>query len=234
MRIKALTLSLVLLGILGLVDCGQGTIFRGSSDWAIVHKASDAGPITSLTIPATGTGNLIAVGLMFNGGTSVATVSDNAGNSYVSAGAKAAVGNFSTEMWYAVNSKPGATVVTPTFADSLTHVEITVWEVSGISTSAPDVTNTSSGSTTLNNTPGPAVTTTQANDFILSILFAVDATLSGISSGNEFTNDFTTNGNGWAHINSTSAPVGTHQSSWFTSTPQGIYCASTVAFRPAH
>lgn len=232
MRIKALTLIPVLLGILGLVGCGQGAIFYGSS-WAVVNDASNAGPISSLTIPATGTGNLIVVALMFNGGTYVTSVTDDAGNAYVSADAKAYVGIASTEIWYAVNSKPGATLVTPTFADSTTHVEITVWEVSGISTSAPDVTNTSSGSLTLNNTPGPAVITTHAGDFIVSILFAVDTTISGISPGNEFTNDFTTNGNGWAHITSNSVPAGTHQASWFTSTPQGVYCASTVAFRPA-
>jgi len=76
------------------------------------------------------------------------------------------------------------------------------------------------------------VTTSQAGDFIVSILFAVDTNISGISPGNEFTNDFTTNGNGWAHITSNSVPAGTHQASWITSTPQGIYCASTVAFRP--
>lgn len=232
MRIKALTLILVLLGMLGLVGCGQGAIFDGSS-WAVVNDASNEGAITSLSIPATGTGNLIVVALMFNGGTYVTSVSDNAGNAYVSADAKAFAAFYSTEIWYAVNSKPGATVVTPTFAESPTHVEITVWEVSGISTSAPDVTNTSSGTITLSNTPGPAVITTQAGDFIVSILFAVDATISGISTGNEFTNDFTTNGNGWAHITSNSVPAGTHQASWFTSTPQGNYCASTVAFRPA-
>lgn len=234
MRIKALALMLVLLGVLGSVGCGHGAIFTGGGPWAIVNSASNAGSITSLQIPGTGTGNLIVVALMFNGETSVATVSDNVGNTYVSAGAKAALGNGSSEIWYAVNSKPSATVVTPTFEDSPTHVEITVWEVSGISTSAPDVTNTSSGDLTLNNTPGAAVTTTHAGDFIVSILFAMDTSMIGISSGNEFTNDFTTNGNGWAHITSSSSQVGSHQASWFTSTPQGIYCASTVAFRPAH
>ena len=234
MRIKALTLILVFLGMLGVVGCGQGAIFRGGRDWAIVHKASNFGSITSLTIPATGTGNLIAVALMFTGATSVASVTDNVGNIYVSAGAKAAVFVDSTEIWYAVNSKPGATVVTPTFADLPTHVEITVWEVSAISTSAPDVTNTASGMLTLNNTPGPPVTTTQAGDFIVSILFALDTYVPGVSSGNEFTGDFTTNGNGWAHITSTSAPAGTHQVSWFVPTPQGVYCASTVAFRPGN
>ncbi len=228
---KALTLIL-LLGMLGLAGCGQGAIFDGSA-WAIVNSASNGGPISSLTIPATGTGNLIVVALMFNNGTYVTGVSDDAGNAYVSADAKAYVGALSTEIWYAVNSKPVATVVTPAFAEATTHVEITVWEVSGISTSAPDATNTSSGTVTLNNTPGPAVITAHAGDFIVSILFAVDTSFSGISTGNEFTNDFTTDGNGWAHITSNSVPAGTHQASWLTSTPQGVYCASTVAFRLA-
>jgi hypothetical protein len=232
MRIKALTLILVSLGTLGLVSCGQGAIFYGIT-WTVVNSASNSGAISNLTIPATGTGNLIVVALMFNGGTYVTAVTDDAGNAYVSADARAYVGIASTEIWYAVNSKPGATVVTPTFADSTTHVEITVWEVSGISTSAPDVTNTSSGSLTLDNTPGPAVITTHPGDFIVSILFVVDTNISGISMGNEFTNDFTTDGNGWAHITSNSAPAGSHQASWITSTPQGVYCASTVAFRLA-
>lgn len=171
---------------------------------------------------------------MFNGGTSVSSVSDNAtggSNTYVSAGARATIGKQSTEIWYAVNSKSGATVVTPTFAGSPTHVEITVWEVSGISALLPDVTNITSGTVTLNNTPGPAVTTTQVGDFILSVLFAINSNFTAITSGNEFTNDFRTYGNGWAHITSTSATAGTHQASWYTPSPTGAYCASTVAFR---
>ena len=236
MRMKALPLMLAMLGFVG---CGQVAIFRGSSGsgssgWAIVNSASNSGSITSLTIPATGTGNLIVVALMFNGGTSVASVSDDAGNTYISTGARAVVGIASTEIWYAASSKPGATLITPTFAGSPTHVEITVWEVSGISVSALDVANTATGNLTLNDTPGPAVTTTQAGDFVVSILFAIDTDLSGISSGNEFTNDFTTDGNGWAHITSNSAPAGSHQASWYTPTPKGIYCASTAAFLPAH
>lgn len=232
MRITAVTL--VLLGMFGMAGCGQGALFQGHNAWTVVNSASDAGAITTLTIPASGKGNLIAVGFMFNGGTYVSAVFDDAGNIYASAGAAAHTGNSSTEIWYAVNSKPGATVITPVFAGSPTHVEITEWEVSGISTSAPDAFSTFSGNMTSNNTTGPAVSTTQAHDFIVSILFAVDTSMSGISSGNEFTNDFTTNGNGWAHITSNSAAKGTHQASWLTSAPQGVYCASTVAFRPAN
>ena len=206
--------------------------FKANTSWAIVNKASK-GAVTSLTIPATGSGHLIAVALMFNGKTSVASVSDNAtggSNTYVSAGARSTSGTWSTEIWYAVSSKPGATVVTPTFAGSAPQVQLAVWEVSGLSASAPDATNGSSGNLTLNNTPGPAVTTKQVGDFIVSIMLASTANLSSITSGNEFTDDFGTDGNGWAHITSSTATAGTHQSSWYTAAPSGTYCASTAAF----
>lgn len=235
MRTKASILILTMLGTLGLIGCGQsGGIHSANGSWAIVNNSSNSGSAASLTIPASGTGNLIVVALMFNGGTSVASVSDNAGNAYVSAGARTALQNGSTEIWYAVNSKPGATEVTPTFGDSPTFIQMTTWEVSGISFSTPDVASTSSGNLTLNNTPGAALTTTQADDFVVSILFAMDTNIIGITSGSEFTNDFTTSGNGWAHITSSYAAAGTYQASWFTSIPQGIYCASSVAFRVAH
>jgi len=201
--------------------------------WVIANKASRAGSITSLTIPATGAGNLIAVAIMFNGTTSVASVSDNASNTYVSAGARAIASQLSVEIWYAVNSIPGATVVTPAFVGSATYVGLTTWEVSGTSTVSPEATNISSGFIS-SNTPGPAVTTTHANDFIVSVIFAPAANFTGISSGNEFTEDFTTNGNGWAHITSNTSSPGSHQASWVTGTPIGRYCASTVAFLPAN
>ena len=209
-------------------------VANSNSPWAMVHKTSK-GNITSLTIPATGSGHLLAVALIFNGKTSVASISDNAtggSNTYVSAGARATSSTWSSEIWYAASSKAGATVVTPTFAGSATSIEIAVWEVSGLSTSAPNATNTSSGSVTASNTPGASVTTTQVGDFIVSVLNANTADFTTISSGNEFTNDFTTSGNGWAHITSTSATAGTHQASWYTSSPTGTYCSSTVAFAP--
>jgi hypothetical protein len=202
--------------------------------WAVVNRASNAGnPITNLTIPSTGAGHLIVVALIFNGSTSVARISDNAtggSNTYVSAGAKSTVGQFSTEIWYAVNSNSGATVVTPRFGVSPGHVEITTWEVSGLSTLPPVATNISSGSLTVDNTPGPAVTTTQADDFIVSVLFAGEADFTGMSAGNDFTDDFATGGNGWAHLTSNSSPARTYQPRWYTAAPGGSYCASTVAF----
>ena len=208
--------------------------FAGKTSWAIVNKASKGG-ITSLTIPTTGSGHLIAVALIFNGKTSVASLSDNAtggSNTYVSAGARSTSGIWSTEIWYAVNSKPGATIVTPTLAGSSPQMQIAVWEVSGLSASTPDATNTSSGNLTLNNAPGAAVTTKQVGDFIVSIMLANTSDLTAITSGNAFTDDFTTYGNGWARLTSTSAAAGAYQASWYTASPSGQYCASTVAFHP--
>jgi hypothetical protein len=206
--------------------------FKANTSWAIVNKAAK-GAVTSLTIPATGSGHLIAVALMFNGTTSVAKVSDNAtggSNTYVSAGSRSTSGIWSTEIWYAVNSKPGATVVTPTLVGSASSVQIAAWEVSGLSASTPDATKTSSGSLTLNNTPGPAVTTKQAGDFVVSIMLASSSNLTAITSGSAFTDDFAIDGNGWAHLTSTSAPAASYQASWYTASPSGSYCASTVAF----
>ncbi|MFZ0297350.1 MAG: hypothetical protein WAM13_03275 [Candidatus Sulfotelmatobacter sp.] len=206
--------------------------FKANTSWALVNKASKGG-VASLTIPATGSGHLVAVALIFNGKTSVASLSDNAtggSNTYVSAGARSTSGIWSTEIWYAVNSKPGATVVTPTLAAAAPQVQIAVWEMSGLSASAPDATNTSSGNLTLNNTPGAAVTTKQTGDFVVSIMLANTSDLSAITSGNAFTDDFATDGNGWAHLTSTSSAAGTYQASWYTASPSGQYCSSTVAF----
>jgi hypothetical protein len=204
--------------------------FKNTATWAIVNMASNGGSITNLTIPATGTGHLIAVAMMLNGGASVASISDNAGNVYVSAGARSTIYQGGSEIWYAVSSKSGATLITPTIAGSPTRVQITEWEVSGLSNVTTDAARISNG-TVSSNTPGPAVTTTQAGDFIVSVLYANASNLSAISTGNEFTDDFKTYGNGWAHITSTSATAGTHQASWYTAAPSGVYCASTVAFR---
>jgi hypothetical protein len=200
--------------------------------WAIVQKTAKAGAITNITIPATGAGHLIAVALIFNGTTSVSSVTDNAGNTYVSAHVPCAYKTTTADIWYAESSVAGATTITPTFVGSPTQVQIAVWEVSGVLNMSLDATGTATGSITLNNTPGPAVTTTMNGDFILSIMLAMNSSFSAISTGNAFTNDFKTYGNGWAHITSNSTSPGTQQASWYTATPSGAYCSNAVAFAP--
>lgn len=204
-----------------------------STNWTIVHKASATGsPLTSLTIPSTGAGNAIIVGLVFNGTTKVTGLTDNVGNSYFSAGAHAIKGNLSSEIWFSLNSLPGATVLTPTFAGPLTHAEMTAWEVAGLGTSPPDAKSISSGLVTSNNTQGALITTSQTGDFVVSILFASSSKFSGMTPGNLFTDDFTTNGNGWAHLTSNTSAPGTYQASWFSKATGGGYVSSTAAFLP--
>jgi uncharacterized repeat protein (TIGR02543 family) len=206
--------------------------FATTPTWAIVHKTSNAGSIANLTVPVTGSGHLIAVALMFNNTTSVTGVSDNAGNNYISAGVRSTNGPNSVEVWLAEDSAAGATVITPNFVNQPGHVEITAWEVSGVLAMPLDATNTSTGTFTADNTAGPAVTTTLSGDFVISVMMAVDTNLTGSSSGSNFTNDFTSYGNGWAHLTSNSSSPGVKQASWFTSNPTGGYCAATVAFAP--
>jgi uncharacterized repeat protein (TIGR02543 family) len=206
--------------------------FAPTPAWAIVQKVSKAGAITNLTIPATGGGHLIAVAMMFNGTTSVTGVSDNGGTTYMSAGVRVANGPNSVEIWFAENSAAGATVITPNFVNQPTHLEITAWEVSGVLAMPLDAGNTATGTITADNVAGPAVTTTLAGDFVISVMMAADTNLTSISGGNAFTDDFTTYGNGWAHITGNSSSAGVKQASWFTSNPTGAYCASTVAFAP--
>lgn len=205
--------------------------FVATPAWTVVHKASKAGAISNLTVTSTGSGNLIAVALMFNGTTSVSGITDNAGNAYVSAGARTSSGANSVEIWYVKSSVAGATLITPRFVGSPTSVEMTEWEVSGVLNIPLDAVNTAVGTVTAN-TVGPAVTTTHNGDFIISVLMALDTILTSITSGNNFTNDFLTLGNGWAHITSNANTAGKQQASWSTSAPKGSYCASTVAFAP--
>jgi hypothetical protein len=206
-----------------------------TTPWTLVNKASSVGtPLKSLAVPATGSSHLIVVALMFNGTTSVTGITDSAGSTYVSAGARATSSQFSTEIWYTTSSKSGATTITPKFAGSPTQVEVTEWEVSGLSTAAPDAKKTASGNVTADNTVGPSVTTTAAGDFVISVLLAGSADFTSITSGNAFTNDFTTNGNGWAHLTSNAAKAGAYQASWTTAAAKGVYCASTVAFLAAN
>jgi hypothetical protein len=206
-----------------------------TNGYTVINKASNYGnPLTSLSIPSTGSGHLIAVALMFNGGTSVSGVTDNAGNTYVSAGARATKGIMSTEIWYAVNSAAGATSIMPKFVGSPTHVDVSEWEVSGLSTAAPDATGIANGTLSADNTDGPAVTTSQLGDFIISVMFAASTNLTSMTTGNAFTDDFTTDGNGWARITSNTSSAGKYQASWYTASPSGAYCASTAAFLPAN
>lgn len=207
---------------------------------ALVNVTS-CGPLSlpgnSCTIPATGGGHLLVVGWEIGGGANTSTtitgITDNAGNAYAEAGNVRSVDTAAgsvNDIWYAQNVTAGTTSVTVSPSASVSNAGIVVWEFSGVSQSGA-----LDGSAVLNSQPasatpaGAAVTTTAAGDVLISLV-GVASGITGIASGNAFTNDELLKGNGWAHLISTSQ--GTYSAQWNES-PAGTYASSTAAFRAA-
>ena len=218
-------------------------LFAGlsTSAWAqisLVHVTecgSQAFPASTCSIPSTGNGNLLVVGWMSNfggGATTIASVTDNAGNIYSEAGPAKAVdtgANFMADLWYAKNSRPGATAVTITPNPTGTTGTAVLWEFSGVDTTAPLDKTAVLNSMAATATPsGASVTTTAPGEIVISIA-AIMSGLSGLVSGNSFTSDSVLNGNGWAHLITPSA--GTYTAQWSSSS--GTYSASSVSFKAA-
>ncbi len=208
--------------------------------WAqigLVHVTScgpQTFPATTCTIPSTGSGNvLVAAWASENGGggTTIASVTDNAGNVYSEAGGARATdtsANTMADIWYSENSVAGATVVTITPSPSGTAGTAVIWEFSGVEPYAPldqtAVLNSQSATTT---PVGASVVTTSPTEVVISVANA-QGTVTGIHAGNSFSSDSTAASEGWAHLIASSA--GTYAPQWTTST-SGTFCSSTVSFK---
>ncbi|MGD0632613.1 MAG: choice-of-anchor D domain-containing protein [Terracidiphilus sp.] len=188
-------------------------------------------------MPATGSGHLIVVGWQVRGGgnTSAAinSVTDNAGNTYMEAGAARsidAVGGAVADFWYAQNSVAGATSLTITSTSTAAIAGAVIWEFSGAAIATPlDQSAVLNSQSSTGAPSGAAVTTTAAGEVVLS-LAAVSSNVAGISAGNPFTNDSGLTGNGWAHLITSS--IGTYSAQW-NEIPAGTYASSTVSFLAA-
>ena len=208
--------------------------------WAqigLVHVTSCGGPApfpaTTCAIPATGSGNLLVVGWASTSGagaTTIASITDNAGNSYLEAGAARAVDSNMNDMgdvWYAKNSLSGATVITVTPNPSGASGTAVIWEFSGLDPNAPlsqtAVLNSQPATTTPSGAPA---TTAVSNQLVVSIGW-LQGTVTGILSGSVFANDSTATGDGWAHYVASSP--GTYSAQW--NSDLGTYGASTVSFK---
>src|SRR5690348_13505117 len=126
--------------------------------------------------------NLVVVG--WNDTTSsVSSVSDSLGNTYILAVGPTTASGARQSIYYAKNIKAGSNTVTINFSQAAAYPDIRVLEYSGASTTSPvDVTAAAVGSSTTASC-GP-VTTTAANELI----FAADTIASGTpSAGTGFT-----------------------------------------------
>src|SRR5262249_11111260 len=103
-----------------------------------------------------------------------------------------------------------------------------IWEVAGIKTTSPlDVTGALSNQAATTTPQGASLTTTADGDFVVDVAM-VNNDVSGIHAGNRFTDDRSTNSNGWAHLID-AAPAGTYRAQW-DQQQSGVYCASSAAF----
>jgi len=190
-------------------------------------------PATVCTIPATKSGNLIVVGWVSSWGSapSITSITDNGGNVYAQAGdARSTYGSLlMSDLWYAKNSKPGATAITirPNVTDNAGAAVI--WEFSGIDTISPlGATATLDDQPAATTAAAAAVTTSSPNELVISVLGPVGNIL-GLAAGSPFTRDMLFYGNGWAHH---VAPTpGRYGPVW--SIAGGEHHSSTVSFRAA-
>lgn len=199
--------------------------------WGLVQTTASTSP--TLPIAPSGSHHLIVVAVQLSSGGSVASISDDAnnGNAYAAIPAARATNPNppdALELWYAKDSNPGATTIS--IAATTPVIAAVAWEVSGIRTTDPVDTASTLDAQPATTTPlGPPITTRGPGEFVVSVAIVANG-VPGTSAGNEFTNDYRTKGNGWAHLTDPMAAAGSHQAQW-DQTLSGTYCASAAAFQ---
>ena len=203
---------------------------------SLVHVTScgsGAFPATACTIPSSASGHLIVVAWSSTYGTTptISSVTDNVGNVYAEAGNARSVDltNDMVDIWYAKNSKSGATILTITPNPTGTVGAAIIWEFSNVDTTSPLDQTAVLNSQLLAIAPfGAPVVTSAASEVVISVIVP-GASILGLHAGSPFTNDSLFFGVGWAHF-ITSAP-GTYKAQW--DTVSGTFASSTVSFRAA-
>lgn len=226
---RTLPTLLSCVGLLMFCTCAWSQI-------SLVHVTACGGPVafptTVCTVPSTGAGNLLVIGwasTAAGGADLIAGITDNAGNTYSeAAGARALDSTLNNmgDVWYAKNSVAGATSITITPNPSGASGTALIWEFSGLDKNSPLDQASTLNSQPTSTTPSGAPITVAANELILSIAW-VQNFVTGIASGNVFTNDSLATGDGWAHY--VSATPGTYTAQW--NGEQGTYASSTVSFK---
>jgi hypothetical protein len=223
---------------MALVGCGHigfdpmaaedgGT--SGPSRWGLVQTAGAKS--ATVTVDPLGAHHLVVVAIQIAGGEQITAIADGSNcNAYTAIPEAHAVSRTlgdDLQVFYAKDSCPAGGPIRIT-ASSNVHAAV-VWEVSGIRTDDPLDT-----AAVVNDGPesaaplGPAITTRAPGEFVVSAV-VVENLAARIHAGNEFTNDQTTNGNGWAHLADPAAAAGTYQAQWDQS-DDGAYYAAAAAF----
>lgn len=204
-------------------------IIQQSSVGTVMHSPTTYG----FDIKPTGAGRLLVVGVVYGYGAQQHTdkITDNAGNTYAMVPGSAGYSHYAgtTEIWYAIDSKPGATHVTVTEGGAW-RPDIFFVEVSGINVADPldgpaTVRNAQPASTTA---VAPPITTGGQNAFVFSVL-TTEKSLFNLDASTGFTAMPKQSGDGAAYIVPFSP--GTYGTKW--SQTSGTYAGSTAAFKAA-
>lgn len=188
----------------------------------------------AVTVSATGSGNLIIVGVGGSSSQTVTGVSGGCSGSYLQVtGARATEsgGRFS-DVWYCASSSAGATTITVTFsAASTARKEGYVHEVSGMDTSSPVDTAAALSNIASCSAPctGAADTTTNANDYIIGV-FRTAGICNNTGAGGGFTNDDASSAG--CAVHDIVSATGTYTPTYSMSSA-GVGAASTVSFKAA-
>jgi hypothetical protein len=219
--------------VLALCGCGRIDFDSASAPPALVQSGAvdmlDV-VVASLTIAPTGSGDLLVVATGdFSTKQPITAMTDDAGNTYVSANALATNAMDMVEIWYAANSVPGATTLTVT---SATASKRQVWflELSNMDRDAPLDVVATAGAPPPSATPeAPLVTPTTGRSVIVSVANALDD-VKTVDPESPFVAMPIFDGNDAAYYLTPSH--GSFGAVWDAG-GLGDYCASTAAFKPA-
>lgn len=198
-----------------------------------------------ITMTSTAAGKLLAVGCASALNHTVASVTDNIGNTYTQATGAAANANSNadrSDVWYCLSASAGVTTITITYNGTAGTFakDGTAWEVSGFTTCVFDVAKAANDINQTNGIDDPGtngtVTTTSTTGFIVAEIKTDPGGIIAANprAGNEFTSggDIAT-GTLSAGCSLISTTATTHKPIWDDGNSFLNFCCSVVAFKEA-
>lgn len=169
------------------------------------------------TITSTGSGHLLGVLIIsaFNFNPTISSITDNQSNLWQeAAGSRSTDTNTNSmgDIWYSAPAAAGTTALTIKPSSTGT-MAVVVYEFSNVN--ALDAVGAASTQAAAASPSGASVTISQSKEAVISLMNP-QTSVTGIHSGNNFTNDSLTFSAGWAHLLTSS--TGAKQAQWDCST----------------
>jgi len=192
-------------------------------------------------LQATGSGNLMVIGIMNDVGLSVTGVSDGTNNfkQFPNANGDDTTNGttFETDVWYLPQTTSGKNTFTVTYSGNSTHFQSAeFWEVSGFTNPVVDtaaVVNSGTSNASQNDI-GAAVTTSSTKGFVVGEVITQGNVSGGDPlAGNEFTSGGLADDGGNGYVSLISTTAASHQPQWGDNNASNLFTSSTAAFKEA-